>query len=88
LIQVYAAQGALRLGDTLGRDVLERGMDDQDWVIRTMAMRYMGELGTGRDYGKMLGYLGSQQPRIVRAEMCSALLRLYVKKYEEEQLKQ
>jgi hypothetical protein len=49
-----------------------------------MAMRYLGEFGRAEDYGKLLAFLGAQQEPIVQAEMCSALLRLYSKKFEEE----
>lgn len=87
LVRVYAAGALLRLGDLTGKDHLIRAVDDQDWVVKAMAMRFLGEFGTGQDYNRLLGYLGSQQKKIVQAELCSALLRLYAKKYEEEKAK-
>ncbi len=84
IVRAYAAQAALRLGDLTGKDYLVRALDDTEWPVRAMAMRYLGELGTAQEYGKVLAYLGSQQRPIVQAEMCSALLRLYAKKYEED----
>lgn len=88
VIRAYAAQAVLRLGNPIGRDFLIPLLDDRDWVARAMAMRYLGELGSGEDYNKMLGYLTSDQKPIVQAEMCSALLRLYAKRYEEQQKKE
>lgn len=84
IIRAYAAQAVLRLGDLIGKDYLIQTLNDDDWIARAMAMRYLGELGTGNDYSKLLSYLGSQQKEIVQAEMCSSLLRLYAKKYEQE----
>lgn len=85
LLRVYAASALLRLGDLTGKDYLIRALDDPDWVVKAMAMRYLGELGTGQDYNRLLAYLGSEQKKIVQAELCSALLRLFAKKYEEEE---
>ncbi len=85
VIKAYASQAVLRLGNPIGHDFLIPLLDDRDWVARAMAMRYLGELGTGEDYNKMLGYLASDQKPIVQAEMCSALLRLYAKRYEAQQ---
>lgn len=85
LLKVFAAQALLRLGNPNGKDYLIRALDDEDWVVKAMAMRFLGEFGNGEDYNRLLGYLGSQQKKIVQAELCSALLRLYAKKYEEEE---
>ena len=75
------------MGDPLGRGFLLPYLDHEVWIIRAMAMRYFGELGTGRDYSKLISYLGSQQQDMVYAEMCSSLLRLYGKKVEEDRAK-
>ncbi len=85
IVKAYATQAVWRMGDPIGRDYLLRFLDDPNWLIRAMAMRYLGDLGTGRDYGKLLSYLGSDQPDIVQAEMCTSLLRLYAKKVEEDE---
>ncbi len=84
LVQVYATQALWRMGDSIGRDYLLPFLDHKEWLIRAMAMHYLGELGTGQDYGKLLGYFGSIQPDIVYAEMCTSLLRLYSKKSVED----
>ncbi|MBI2915768.1 MAG: HEAT repeat domain-containing protein [Elusimicrobia bacterium] len=83
LIRIYAAQTIFRLGDPMGRDFLLRMLDDPDWVVRAMAMRYLGEMGGAEDYYKVLSYLAMQQHNMVRVEMASALLRLYAKKVEQ-----
>lgn len=85
IIKLYSSQAILRLGDPLGRDFLILSLNDQEWLIRAMAMRYLGELGTGRDYDKLLSYFGLNQQKIVQAEMCASLLRLYSKKVDEEE---
>ncbi|OGR95405.1 MAG: hypothetical protein A2902_07355 [Elusimicrobia bacterium RIFCSPLOWO2_01_FULL_64_13] len=85
IIRIYASQVVLRLGEPMGKDVLLRSLNDQEWVVRAMAMRYLGELGGGEDYSKLLSYFGLEREKIVQAEMCSSLLRLYAKKNEEEE---
>ncbi len=84
VLRLYAAQAAWRKGQTLGKDLILRSLNDEDWVIRAMAMRYLGELGDADDYNRLLGYLGSEQKPIVQAEMLSALLRLFAKKNGDE----
>ena len=68
IVRAYAAQAALRLGDLTGKDYLVRALDD-GMAVRAMAMRYLGELGTAQEYGKVLAYLGSQQRPIVQADV-------------------
>ncbi len=84
IVKVYATQAIWRMGEPIGRDYMLPFLDHDVWLIRAMAMRYMGELGSGQDYGKLLSYLGTDQRDIVQSEMCSALLRLYAKKIEED----
>jgi hypothetical protein len=75
-LRMFAAQAMLRLGDPSGRDILTRGMDDTDWVIRAMAVRYIGELGTASDYDTILFNMGNETNNFVKSEMIGALLRL------------
>ena len=84
IVKIFATQALWRMGDKVGHDYMLPFLDHQSWLIRAMAMRYMGELGTGQDYSRMLAYFGSVQPPIVQAEMCAALLRLYSKKVAED----
>ena len=76
VLRMYAAQKLYRLGDASGRDVIVRGLDDTDWVVRAMAVRYLGQYGTASDYDKILFNLSSEQNVFVKSEMAGALLRL------------
>jgi len=83
VLRVYTAQAVLRLGDPLGKEVLFRALDDPNWVVRAIAFRYLGELGTAEDYSKVLSYLASEQNDFLTVEMCSSLLHLYSKRPKE-----
>ncbi|HOW28088.1 MAG TPA: HEAT repeat domain-containing protein [Elusimicrobiota bacterium] len=76
-VRVFAAQGMWRVGDEGGKEILWQFLDYSDWVVRAMAVRYIGELGGADDYNRMLYYLGREQNKFVQAEICSALLKLY-----------
>lgn len=84
IVRVFAAGAVLRMGNLMGKDILIRSLDDEDWVSKAMAMRALGELGGAADYPKLLSYFGSDQNNIVQAEMCSSLLRLHAKRFKEE----
>lgn len=75
-LRMYCAQAMLHLGDPAGRDILIRGIDDADWVVRAMANRYLGELGNAKDYDQILSNMGNEQNNFVKSEMVGALLRL------------
>ncbi len=82
IAQVYAASGMWRLGDIYGREILLRLAENSDWLVRSMAIRYLGELGKGEEYRKILQWFGFESNQMVKAEMCSALLNL--QKYAEQ----
>jgi hypothetical protein len=75
-LQVHAAAGMWRLGDAYGREILLRLAQHQDWFVRAMAVEQLGELGGAEDYRKLLLQLGGESHPAVKAELCSALLRL------------
>lgn len=75
-IRIYAAAGLWRGGDLTGRDILWRTYQDNDFFIRAMSTRYMGELGGADDYRKLMIQLSTETDPTVKAELCSALLRL------------
>jgi HEAT repeat protein len=75
-IQVYAAAGMWRKGDIYGREVLLRLYQHDDWFVRAMATRYLGELGGADEYRRLLLQLSRETNPAVKAELCSALLRL------------
>ncbi|MFA5028098.1 MAG: HEAT repeat domain-containing protein [Candidatus Methylomirabilota bacterium] len=80
-VQLYAAAGMWRLGDVYGREILLRLALHQDWFVRGLAIRYLGELGGADEYRKLLQWLPGEGHQAVRAELCSALLNL--KKYSD-----
>ena len=77
ILQVYAAYAAWMNGKKNGRDILYRFLNHQDSIIKAMAIRYIGELGSIEDYSILLGYLNNFEDSIVQAELCVALLKLF-----------
>ncbi|MBI5883271.1 MAG: HEAT repeat domain-containing protein [Elusimicrobia bacterium] len=80
-VRVYAAQGLWRNGDPYGREILLRLYQDQDWLVRAMAARYLGELGSGEDYRKLMIELTRETHSAVKVELAGALLNL--QKYKD-----
>ncbi len=78
LIRVYSAQAALRLGDARGRDKLLTFLTDNNWLVRAMAARYLGDLGKPQDADVLLGRIGPEDQRnpFVLAEVCIAAMKL------------
>ncbi|MBI4677386.1 MAG: HEAT repeat domain-containing protein [Elusimicrobia bacterium] len=75
-VRVYAGQGLWRIGDPYGREILLRHYQDQDWMVRAMAAQYLGELGSGEDYRKLMVQLSMETHPAVKVELASALLNL------------
>jgi len=75
-LQVYGAAGMWRMGDIYGREILLRLGQNQDWLVRAMAIRYLGDLGGADEYIKILQWFTFESNSMVKAEMCSALLNL------------
>lgn len=81
LLRVYAAAGLARLGDAAGLARLRQFLDNGSWVVRAMAAKYIGELGTAEDYEILLRRLDAEMNNdFVVAEYCVAALKLYPKK--------
>lgn len=81
LLRVYAAAGLTRLGDPAGLHRLRQFLDDPSWLVKAMAAKYIGELGTAEDYDILLNRLDSEVSNdFVVAEYCVAALKLYPKK--------
>ena len=74
--QAYAAASIWRMGDVYGRDILARLAQHQDWYVRALATRYLGDNGGDEEYRKLLSWLPMETHQAVRAELCSALLNL------------
>jgi HEAT repeat protein len=81
LIRVFAAQAALRLGDARGRDKLLVFLRDNNWLMRAMAARYLGDMGRPEDGDVLLSRIGPEQGnQFVLAEVCIGALKLLAKK--------
>ncbi len=79
-VQIYAAAGMWRMGDTFGKEILLRFLDHTDWFARAMSAYYIGELGGGYEYRRMMQYLISETDPSARAELATALMKLHPKK--------
>lgn len=75
-LQIYAAAGMWRMGDIYGREILLRYYQHEDWFVRAMAVHYLGDMGGAEEYRRLLLQLGREDHPAVKAELCSALLRL------------
>lgn len=81
LLRVYAAAGLARMGDVAGLHRVRSFLDNPSWVVKAMAAKYLGELGTAEDYDLLLrridGEIGND---FVVAEYCVSALKLWPKK--------
>jgi hypothetical protein len=79
-IQIYAAAGLWRKGDSFGKEILLRFLDHQDWFARAMAAYYLGEMGGGYEYRRLMNYLDREADPSAKAEIATALMKLHPKK--------
>ena len=81
LLRVYAAAGLARMGDAPGLHRLRSFLDNQSWVVRALAAKYLGELGTAEDYDVLLARIDREVGNdFVIAEYCVSALKLWPKK--------
>lgn len=81
ILRVYAAGGLARLGDPSGLVKLRRFLDDNSWLVRAMAGRYLGDFGTADDYTIIVARIGRELSNdFVVAEYCIAAIKLFAKK--------
>ncbi|MEK7389572.1 MAG: HEAT repeat domain-containing protein [Elusimicrobiota bacterium] len=78
--QIYAAAGMWRMGDSFGKEIMLRFLDHQDWFVRAMSAYYVGEMGGGYEYRRLLQYLSRETDPSSRAEIATALVKLHPKK--------
>lgn len=82
ILRVYAAAGMARLGDDAGLERLRAALDSPSWLVRAMAARYLGALGTAEDYDTLVSRIGREQNNdFTLAEYCIAALKLFPKKH-------
>jgi HEAT repeat protein len=79
-VQIYAAAGMWRMGDSFGKEILLRDLDHADWFPRAMAAYYIGEMGGGYEYRRLIQYLTRETDPSTRAEIATALMKLHPKK--------
>lgn len=86
LLRVYASAGLARMGDPAGLHRLRAFVGNQSWVVKAMAAKYLGELGTAEDYdllrSRILSEVGND---FVVAEFCVSALKLWPKKKASNQ---
>jgi len=81
IIQVYATQAAARLGDAGALQTLRGMLINNNRLIRAMAARYLGDLGTAQDADVLLARIGPERTSpFVLAEVCIAAIKLSAKK--------
>ena len=81
LLRVYAAAGLARMGDVAGLHRVRAFLDNPSWVVKAMAAKYLGELGTSEDYDTLLGRIDREVGNdFVVAEFCVSALKLYPQK--------
>ncbi|PIR19008.1 MAG: hypothetical protein COV48_04370, partial [Elusimicrobia bacterium CG11_big_fil_rev_8_21_14_0_20_64_6] len=81
LLRVYAAAGLARMGDVAGLHRVRAFLDNPSWVVKAMAAKYLGELGTAEDYDNLLTRLDREVGNdFVVAEYCVSALKLWPKK--------
>jgi HEAT repeat protein len=88
ILRVYAAAGLARLGDFLGVIRLREFIDNPSWLVKGMAMRYLGDYGNANDYELLKSRIGVNMTNdFVVAEACIAALKLWPKKLADEDAK-
>ncbi|MEQ1918458.1 MAG: HEAT repeat domain-containing protein [Elusimicrobiota bacterium] len=81
LLRVYAAAGLARMGDAAGLHRVRAFLDNPSWVVKAMAAKYLGELGTAEDYDNLLARVDREVGNdFVVAEYCVSALKLWPKK--------
>lgn len=85
LLRVYAAAGLARMGDVAGLHRVRGFLDNPSWVVKALAAKYLGELGTSEDYDTLRARIPSEaQNDFVVAEYCVSALKLWPKKKAAE----
>jgi HEAT repeat protein len=81
-VKVYAAAGMWKMGDIFGREILMNMAQDAHWFVRAMAIHYLGELGRGPEYQRLMQQLIRETDPMAKAELVGALLKL--NKYKDD----
>lgn len=85
LLQVFAAQAALSLGDETGLPVLYKGLDERSWIIRAMSAQYLGKYAPASDYERLFRiFIQERENDFVAAELAIAVLSLLSRSKESD----
>ena len=86
LLRVYASAGLARMGDVAGLHRVRAFLDNPSWVVKALAAKYLGELGTAEDYDALRSRISSEVGNdFVVAEYCVSALKLWPKKKASNQ---
>ncbi len=81
ILRVYAAYGLALLGDPSGLARLRQFLESPSWLVKALAAKSLGEVGTAEDYDLLLNRLdGEVGNDFVVAEFCVSALKLFPKK--------
>ncbi len=81
LLRVYASAGLARMGDDAGLHRVRAFLDYPSWVVKALAAKYLGELGTAEDYDLLRSRISREVGNdFVVAEYCVSALKLWPKK--------
>lgn len=81
LLRVYASAGLARMGDVAGLHRVRAFLDNPSWVVKALAAKYLGELGSAEDYDALLSRVDREVGNdFVVAEYCVSALKLWPKK--------
>jgi len=77
LLQVFAAQALLSLGDASGLPFLLKKLEDPSWIVRAMAVRYLGDYADFKESSRLLRALERETRNdFVIAELATSVLKL------------
>ncbi len=80
ILRVYAAQALVQLEDPSGIDKLRGFLNDEGWLVRAFAVRYLGTFGDARDYDVFVNQLDVEKNEFLLAEYAISALKLFPKK--------
>jgi HEAT repeat protein len=84
LMQVFAAQALLSIGEESAIQMLWKLLDHESWIVRAMSARYLGDYANADDYPRLVSYFNKENRNdFVLAELAIASLKLISKKGEK-----
>lgn len=75
-VRALAAAAVWRGGEPRGKEILRELARHEDWYVRALGARYLGELGGSWEYDELMRLLDREENGFVQAELTGALLKL------------